>query len=275
MGRMTASVIIEKTAFSFDKPYDYIVPENLIDVCKPGCRVVVPFGKGNTKRQGLVLSIFENTTDAELKSLISVADATPILNDEMLKLCTWLHETLYCTYFDAVNAVLPTGVSLKVVEYYKVNNLDVQLTEEQLQICDFIKNSTREVTAEIIVKAFGDKALKTLAELESANVVVRHSNAVRKMNDMMLKSVRPLITDLSAYKLTEKQRNVAECIFEHENASVKEICYYSGASVSVIDALVAKGIAEYFQKEVFRMPVSYCDEGVRTKIELTDEQENA
>ena len=131
MGRMTASVIIEKTAFSFDKPYDYIVPENLIDVCKPGCRVVVPFGKGNTKRQGLVLSISNCNTVVELKSVLSVADATPILNDEMLKLCTWLHETLYCTYFDAINAVLPTGVSLKVVEYYKVNDLNTELSEEK------------------------------------------------------------------------------------------------------------------------------------------------
>ena len=275
MGRMTASVIIEKTAFSFDKPYDYIVPENLIDVCKPGCRVVVPFGKGNTKRQGLVLSISNCDTVVELKSVISVADATPILNDEMLKLCTWLHETLYCTYFDAINAVLPTGVSLKVVEYYKVNDLNTELSEEKQKICDLIKNATRDVTAEIITKAFGDNSLKTLAELERDGVVIRHSNAVRKMNDMMLKSVRPLVSDLSGYKLTEKQKGVAEYILEHPDASVKDICYHSGATASVIDALVSKGVAEYFQKEVFRMPISYNSEGVPTPIKLTEEQENA
>ena len=48
-------VAVDKAAFHFDKLYDYLPPEvqpaqNLV-----GCRVLVPFGKGNRKRQGIVL----------------------------------------------------------------------------------------------------------------------------------------------------------------------------------------------------------------------------
>ncbi len=274
MCRTTASVIIEKTAYSFDKPYDYIVPENLIDVCRPGCRVVVPFGRANTSRQGLVLSVGSSSDTDNLKSVVSVADVTPILSDEMLKLCEWLHETLFCTYFDAVNAVLPTGVSLKVVEHYVAND-EMQLTDNERDVFEFIKGSTRELTAEIISKAFGEESLAILRSLEQKGAVIRQSSAIRKMNDSLLKSVRPLTDDLSVFKLTARQREVAQYICDNPDTPVKEIQYYTGASVSVVDALVSKGIAQYFQKEIFRMPVLPNDIGNKSEIALTDEQQTA
>ena len=275
MKRTTASVIIEKTAYSFDKPYDYIVPENLIDVCRAGCRVVVPFGKGDTRRQGLVLSVNSCDTDQPLKSILAVADATPILNDEMLKLCEWLHETLFCTYFDAVNAVLPTGVSLKVVEFYKATDICVTLTDEEACLYEFIKGNTREITAEVISKAFGEASIKLLATLENKGAVERYSNAVSKMKDATLKSVRAIKTDLSSVKLTERQKEVAEYILANPELPVKEVQYYTGASVSIIDALVSKGVAQYFQKEIFRMPVNLTNVTDTECINLTDEQQTA
>ena len=101
--RLIASVVLEKTAYSFDKPYDYLVPLWAEDSCFAGQRVIVPFGKGNSERQGLILSLKNNVEEAvNLKEIRRIVDETPILNDEMLKLCSWLHESLFCTYFDAV-----------------------------------------------------------------------------------------------------------------------------------------------------------------------------
>ena len=82
-----AHIVLQKTAYSFDKPYSYIVPEKLLGVCKAGCRVTVPFGNGNSSRQGLVLSLGETHSNQNLKSILCVLDDTPILNDEMLKMC--------------------------------------------------------------------------------------------------------------------------------------------------------------------------------------------
>lgn len=52
----TAQIAIENTAFHFDRPFTYRIPENLHSKIRPGCRVAVPFGAGNTLRQGMVLS---------------------------------------------------------------------------------------------------------------------------------------------------------------------------------------------------------------------------
>ena len=74
---VVAGVVLEKTVYRFDKPFDYSVPVELVEICKPGCRVTVPFGRGKTKRQGVVLYLSDgaaSTDGAEMKNIISVID---------------------------------------------------------------------------------------------------------------------------------------------------------------------------------------------------------
>ena len=58
---LIAKVAVEKAAFSFDREFDYLVPERLINDCTQGKRVLVPFGRGNSRRQGIVTELVENT----------------------------------------------------------------------------------------------------------------------------------------------------------------------------------------------------------------------
>ena len=52
---ITVGVALENTAYHFDKLYDYAVPADLADRVSVGARVIVPFGNGNAKRQGVIL----------------------------------------------------------------------------------------------------------------------------------------------------------------------------------------------------------------------------
>ena len=54
---MFAKIAIDEAAFGFDKLFDYSVPEKFSEKIKPGCRVMVPFGAGGKKRQGMVFSL--------------------------------------------------------------------------------------------------------------------------------------------------------------------------------------------------------------------------
>ena len=113
-----ANVVIEQTAYSFDKPYGYLIPDSLLSSALPGCRVIVPFGKGDTTRQGIILSTEELKSEISYKTLISVIDTEPVLSEELLSLVEWMHENLFCTYFEAVKAALPVGIGFKVGELY-------------------------------------------------------------------------------------------------------------------------------------------------------------
>ena len=96
----TVSVVLDGAIGSYDKPYSYFVPNELESKAKKGCRVTVPFGNGNTKKQGLIIDYGFSAYNPKIKYIISVNDEHPILNDEMLSLCLFMKERLFCTYFD-------------------------------------------------------------------------------------------------------------------------------------------------------------------------------
>ena len=86
-----AGIAVENTTRSFDKIFDYRVDSALADEVCVGKRVLVPFGSGNRKRQGVVFYTKQGEAE-KLKSVISVLDKTPVLTDEMLKLASFMKE---------------------------------------------------------------------------------------------------------------------------------------------------------------------------------------
>ena len=106
---MIAKVAVEQTAYHFDKLYSYTVDVSAQPIQR-GCRVLVPFGRGDRYRQGIVMELAQNEEQAKLKPIIEVLDEQPLLNDELLDLALWLRDRAFCTVFDAVRAMLPTGL---------------------------------------------------------------------------------------------------------------------------------------------------------------------
>ena len=141
MCRFIAEVVIDGAIGSFDKCYSYAVPNNLTSVAKAGCRVTVPFGMGNTKKQGMILSVSNGEVTPRTKEIISVTDDSPILNDEMIKMCKWLKNNVFCTYFDAIHTMLPAGLNYRLSEYYLVNDefaSTALLNEEEKCLFDYL-----------------------------------------------------------------------------------------------------------------------------------------
>ncbi|MFR9190840.1 MAG: hypothetical protein ACLVL7_11920 [Anaerotruncus massiliensis (ex Togo et al. 2019)] len=102
---LVARVVVENAAQSFDKIYSYRVPEGM--PVRPGCRVTAPFGAGNRTRFGLAVAVEEEPDAAGLKPLATLVDPEPLLSDKLLSLVFWLRDNTFCTYFDAVKALLP------------------------------------------------------------------------------------------------------------------------------------------------------------------------
>jgi primosomal protein N' (replication factor Y) len=58
-----AKVVVEKATYSFDRPFDFLIPPELEAQVRPGCRVKVQFGAGSRNRQGMVLAVEETQED--------------------------------------------------------------------------------------------------------------------------------------------------------------------------------------------------------------------
>lgn len=73
-----------------DKPYSYLVPDELISVVQPGMRVSVPFGRGYKPTPGFVLSLSEEPWSSTLKPIIAPIDAAPLMGSALLELGRWM-----------------------------------------------------------------------------------------------------------------------------------------------------------------------------------------
>ena len=83
-------VAVEQTAFHFDKLYSYLWPESL-GTPQRGCRVLVPFGGGNRRRQAVVMACGQSDAAPDrLKPILRRLDEEPLFTEEMLELALWM-----------------------------------------------------------------------------------------------------------------------------------------------------------------------------------------
>lgn len=130
---MTASIILADSTRAFDRLYSYLVPQDMH--LQPGMRVLVPFGAKNELREGWVISLENEPVTAKpvtakpmtpksmsakpvtpkpirLKTIASQVDEVPSLSPELLKVAGWMRERFFCTWHQALSAMLPSGARL-------------------------------------------------------------------------------------------------------------------------------------------------------------------
>ena len=109
----TVGVAVSNATFHFDKLYTYAVMPDQQDAVRLGSMVLVPFGRGSRARMGVVLACDAEPENSKLKFLFDVAPASACLTPELLRLVHFLKERTFCTYYEAVKAVIPYGAQYK------------------------------------------------------------------------------------------------------------------------------------------------------------------
>ena len=114
---MIAKIAVSAANFAIDKPYSYRIPEGMTVL--PGQRVMLPFGRANKRTEGVVLTV-EEGNPAGLKSVERCLDETPILTPLQLRLAAFLRERYFCTFYDAIRAMLPAGLWFQTRETFSL-----------------------------------------------------------------------------------------------------------------------------------------------------------
>ena len=228
------------------------------------------------KRQGIIMEIKPIDTEdvSKLKEISSVLDTSPVLSLEMLELVRFMKNHCFCTYYDAVRAMLPAGINYKITTEYSVKKpLESELfdlDEEKRRIVNFMLKKVKPVKKELLLETFGFKDSTLLDLMCNEGLLQKNDSTYRRTGDKSVKMVRINDEANISVKLTDKQNVVFELLQTVGSVSVKEICYYTGVTVSVVDSLVKKGLASYYDDEVFRIPKSSTSN--KRDITLTDEQ---
>ncbi|MBQ6863497.1 MAG: primosomal protein N' [Clostridia bacterium] len=261
-GIRIAKVGVENSTFGFDKLFTYKIPDILADKVQPGCRVFVPFGRGNVKRQAFVFFVEDTAVNPteRLKNIDSVLDDTPVLNKELCEIALFLKEQTFCTYFEAVRALLPKGASMKTVKCYRLIDRDTDIDSLQENsdtslVLTLLKKKGDFLSEKVLLKALNRKEADSLFNdllrrgiIESNRTVLSGSG---EKSISLLRATDPM-RDAEEYDLTQRQTTVYHLLCDVGAATVKELCYYSGCSASVVSALVEKGAAVFFESVVDR-----------------------
>ncbi len=114
--------------------FTYSIPDDILDSVKPGSRVMVQFG--SSKLCSGIVSDIHNTLPAvkNVKSIISVLDAVPAINESQLKLWLWISDYYLCNEGEVMKAALPSEECLmsykpKLETYV---NLEREFTDDEL-----------------------------------------------------------------------------------------------------------------------------------------------
>ena len=122
-----AKIAVSAATYWIDRPYDYLVPEELAAKALPGARVYVPFAQGNRRSEGIILALTDHSAFKQLKPILTVLDEEPVLTPAQIKLALFMRERFFCTVFEAVRAILPAGLWFRDDGERRVRDKTVEL----------------------------------------------------------------------------------------------------------------------------------------------------
>ncbi|WMJ22376.1 primosomal protein N' [Paludicola sp. MB14-C6] len=256
--RMIAKVYVEKSVYHIDQAFDYIVPSQLINTLKRGCRVLVPFGQANKKVQGLVKEVlFVSEFEGQLKPILAQLDQEPIFDEEMFLIMDFLVKNTFCTYYEAVKTILPTGTNVDVIETYKlskaVTTLELaQFNENEKRLIEFLKTAkTKKELSDFLDCSSNLEKKAVVKSLLLKGVIEKEDLFKQKVATKTAKMVRIADGfDPQGVKLTPKQQEVVRVLQDVSVAMIKEVAYFCGVTEAVVKALIKKHILETFERVV-------------------------
>ena len=171
----TVGVAVSNATFHFDKLYTYAVMPDQQNAVKLGSMVLVPFGRGSRARMGVVLACDAEPESAKLKFLFDVAPASACLTPELLRLVHFLKEHTFCTYYEAVKAVIPYGAQYKpaVAADGVTPVLQKQLTrhtENSYRLVGGLPSKPKPTAKQLAAVALLGGGPRTLNELEDKGI---------------------------------------------------------------------------------------------------------
>ena len=295
---LIAEVALADGTRSFDRLYDYAVPENM-ETAVPGMRVLVPFGHTNRLRTGWIVTVKNPSvknpqsgngimsdfgTDKrkkQLKAIHELADEKPLLNEEMLKLAEWMKTRYFCTYGDAFRIMVPAGAGLvrdKILSRKDDNTSLSALSPNAELIFQELKKKRRKVS----YKLWPDE-LKTDAVLLSELIEKRYIEVVetfsQKVNEKTVRAARPLLDTQSFEEIVENGTiksiyhvRIMEMLLSGELCTLQDLLAIPGVSQGAVASLQKKGWLELYDLEVERSPFELSNGEMDIPPTLTEEQ---
>jgi primosomal protein N' (replication factor Y) len=263
-----------------DQLFTYHIPNEFVEQCKPGKRAVVQFGRKKVYSAIIYRTHHNKPTEYKTKSIFSILDDKPIINEFQFKFWKWIADYYLCTIGEVYRAALPAGLKLESHTSVRYNTdffdtdedttalsfspketilLDSLRTNKSLKISEInnllsVKNSLN------YLKSLYDKGAIEIEESLNQTYKIKKESYIRLGNTVQTDdNLNIALDELSRAK---KQKQLLLSFLElinysldnqKEEISKKELLEFSGISVQILKELEKKEILGITQKATSRL----------------------
>ena len=258
--------------------YTYSVPAELEESVQEGCRVVVSFGQKKFYTAIVTKVHYVAPENYETKDVEEVLDTSPVILPTQFRFWEWLSTYYLCTLGDVYKAAMPSGMKLEsetLVAYNEEFEATVPLPKNEQRILDLL-NDDKEQCVTQLQKASGIKSILPIIKrlLEKQAIFVKEDlkrnykprtearvrlteayfteHALRELFDNLGRAKKQLSLLMKYIELSGWMGTASTL----KEVSKKDLLDKTGASVSILNSLVEKGVLETYYYEIGRLDKS-------------------
>lgn len=278
--------------------FTYKVPDMMAEAIRPGCRVVVPFGR--TKfYTGIVAGLTPRRPEGfETKEISQLLDSEPVVRHPQMKFWEWIADYYLCSQGEVFRAAVPAGLKLESETVVEVNpdfeeDPGDRLGERDLLVMNAVRRVPKKATLAAVARETGFRNTSAIvarlverdALMVSENLVERYKTRKIEMVEMAIErgDSAALHAAFDSVKGAPKQEKALLTLIElsgfmRQGSDLCEVTRAdlldrSGVTSPIIIALENKGIVRRRKKEVSRF--AQVNKATMPMPELTGAQREA
>ena len=258
--------------------YTYSRPSDLEESVQEGCRVVVSFGRKKFYTAIVTRVHYVAPDGYETKDIEEVLDTSPVLLPRQFLFWEWLSSYYLCTLGDVYKAAMPSGMKIEsetVVVYNDEFEALQPLGDSEQRVLDLLSTDKEQCITQLqravglknilpVVKRLLEKEAIFVKEDLKRNYKPRTEARVRLMDrGLDDEGMRTLFDSMGRAKkqlaLLMKYVELSGWMGRNEflkEVTKKTLLEKSGATTSVFNGLVDKGIFEVYYQEIGRLDKS-------------------
>lgn len=248
---MIAKVLVEINNINVDKTFDYIVPFEYIEKIKIGMRVKVPFA--SRELEGFVLDLANSVDDNyELKEIISIVDAEPILNNELLHLGKFMSKKYFSTLISCYQTMLPkalkaqnrTNINKKMIKYVELcSNSFSKLKPNQEKIVEYLRVNGKVKKEEV-----------NKISVSGVNTLIKNGIIIESLIEEYRLVTKDINKEKEAFKLTVEQQEAKNKILSQTQSSVFLLHGVTGSGKTVVYMEIVEEMLKRGNDSIFLVP---------------------
>lgn len=254
-----ADIIIDISHEAIDRTFQYKIPEELRRKIRVGMKVSIPFGRGNTIRNGYVVSVSDSPDfdENKMKEIAEISATGIEIEGSLIELAAFIKDRYGSTTIQALKTVMPIKEKVRGLVHREVRLLVTK--EEANQYLELYQRKNAKAKIRLLNELIEDRVIPFSLVTEKLNISSSTLHAMQREHvisveeegyyrDVIRQDMGEEVTT-SAVIPNEEQKSVIDKVMTEYNAGLRKTYLLKGVTgsgktlvyIEIIERIVAQG----------------------------------